>query len=142
MSSITLYYTVHQPFDRIYLSLLDFKQFGQLHPYMKSVEIVNQSEHAIEYLVHEKLKLWGFTPIAPCYKATITEVEKNKHIRYWSEVQKGLFLTIDFTFKTYAENTSTEVYEQIALKGTPWVHTIFLSILKKSHRHIFKVLQK
>ncbi|MBC7487707.1 MAG: hypothetical protein H7282_13220 [Cytophagaceae bacterium] len=142
MSSIILYYIIKGPSSNTYTALLNFKQFGELHPYMKSVEIISQSENTIEYLVHEKLKLWGFIPMAPSYKATITEVEKNKHIRYWSEVQKGLFLTIDFTFKTDAKNTSTEVSEQITLKGTPWVHAVFLSLLKKSHRQVFENLQK
>jgi len=141
MTTTTLHYTVYQPLNNVYKSLYDFKVFGRLHPYMKSVKIMNQSENSVECLVHEQLKLWGFIPMAPCYRVIVTEVEKDKRIRYSSEVKKGLFLTIEFILEQKLTHT-TEVIEQISLEGQSWVHQIFLSLLKKSHRHVFKMMHQ
>lgn len=141
-TSLHLSYTINGSFNEVYASLLDFKKFGQLHPYMKSVEIIGQTNNSIEYLVHEKLNLWGIIPLKPCYQATIVEVEKNKHIRYLSEVKKGLFLTVDFTFKNKSGDNTIHIDEDITLKGNPLAHGVFLSLLKKSHKHVLKSLQR
>lgn len=141
-SSITLFYEVNKPLNYTYAALLDFKKFGELHPYMTSVEVLNRTDRAMEYLVHEKLKLWGIIPMSPCYHVITSEVQRNKCICYSSEVKKGLFLTINFTFEENSNHTITQVTEQITLKGMPWVHAVFLSILKKSHQHVFETLQK
>ena len=139
-SSITLYHKVNRPLSYTYAALLDFKKFGELHPYMKSVEVLSHTDQAMEYLVHEKLKLWGIIPMSPCYHVMASEVQKDKCICYSSEVKKGLFLTINFTFEENSNGKMTEVTEQITLKGKPWVHVVFLSILKKSHQHVFETL--
>lgn len=141
-SSLHLSYSINGSFNEVYTSILDFKKFGQLHPYMKSVEVIAQSNNTMEYIVHEKLKLWGIIPMKPCYQATIVEVEKNKHIRYLSEVKKGLFLTVDFIFEIPSNGQAIQIAEHITLQGNPWVHAVFLSLLRKSHEHVFKSLQK
>lgn len=141
-STLALSYTVKAPVYSVYFALLHFKEFGQLHPYMESVEIVDHKENGMEYQVTEKLFLWGIIPMKPSYRATIIEVEKNKQIRYESEVKKGLFLTVDFTVENDQENNCTKISEHIVLDGLPWIHAIFLSLLKKSHRQVFINLQK
>ena len=140
-SSLTLLYSINGSFHDVYSAFLHFKEFGQLHPYMKSVELIKQYENEMEYEVHEKLVLWGILPMKPSYRATIKEVEKNKHIRYTSEVKKGLFLTINFTFENDQENKSIKISEHILLEGRPWIHAIFLSLLKKSHMQVFENIQ-
>ncbi|MDF2454479.1 MAG: hypothetical protein K0R51_472 [Cytophagaceae bacterium] len=141
-SSLTLSHSITGPISDVYYALLHFKEFGQLHPHMKFVETVDHKENAIEYHVQEQLNLWGILPMKPCYRATVIEVEKDKHIRYQSEVKKGLFLTIDFTFATTdQQNNHTQISEHIILEGLPWIHIIFLSLLKKSHQQVFKNLQ-
>ncbi len=138
-SSLILSYSIKGPFYEVYSSLLRFKEFGQLHPYMKSVEIVDHKVNGIEYQVYEKLFLWGIVPMKPSYRATVIEVEKNKHIRYESQVKKGLFLTVDFRVET--ENEQIKISEHIVLEGLPWIHVIFLSLLKNSHLKVFQNLQ-
>jgi len=140
-SSLDLSYSINGPISDVYFSLLHFKEFGLLHPYMKSVDIIGHKENGIEYQVHEQLMLWGIIPMKPSYRATILEIEKNKHIRYQSEVKKGLLLTVDFTLETDQENNCTKISEHILLEGLPWIHAIFLSLLKKSHVMVFKNLQ-
>ena len=140
-SSLHLSYTIPSSFDHVYSSLLDLKKFGQLHPYMTSVETLHQKQEGIEYLVHEQLRLWGFIPMRPIYKATVIEVEKNKHIRYLSEVKNGLFLTIDFIIE-HPSTQHIQLSEYITLEGIRLIHPLFLSLLKKSHALFFDALQK
>jgi SAM-dependent MidA family methyltransferase len=50
------------------------------------------------YRVKESLKLWNFIPMKPDYEVEVIISQPEKHIQYTSEVSKGIFLTIDYTF--------------------------------------------
>ncbi len=53
----------------VYNSLLDFKEFGNLHPCMKKVDMIGQAAGYKEYSVKEIVYLLGFLKIKPNYDA-------------------------------------------------------------------------
>ncbi len=104
---------------------------------MKEVKIVSQiSPGKTEYEVDESLLMYGFIPLKPNYKATVIEIEKNKHIQYISQVKKNVYLTIDFNFNE--ENGTTKVIENVDVKANHFVASAFLKLLKKAHLDTFQ----
>lgn len=117
-----------------YKTLLDFQEFGKVHPVMTSVKIIGEKNGNIEYRVKERTNLFGFIPMRPGYNATVTEVEKGKLIRYDSQVKKNVKLEIVFSF----EEHSTTVKEDITITSNKLVARIFMGILKKMHLQVMQ----
>jgi hypothetical protein len=126
----------------VYDSLLDLKKFGKLHPYMKSVELVNDRRPEFtEYKIKEEVYFFGFIKNHPVYTAKVFEIEKQKHIQYTSQVKWFIHLTIDFKLAAH-KNGSLIVQEQITLKCNKLIAIVFLDILKRSHAVVFKNLTR
>lgn len=139
---LTITHTLPDEFDIVYKALLDFKKFGELHPYMKEVTVMeDKSPEFIEYLVKEEIYFFGFIKNHPMYTARVMEVEKNKHIRYTSPVKKYIFLTVDFTFSK-AGSGALLVQEEIKLVSNKLIGTVFLNILRKAHLQFFENLRR
>ncbi len=136
--NFTLEHNFNEPFNNVYDVILNFKKFGHFHPHMKHVKIVSQQTPAdIEYEVDEEVTLYGFIKLRPNYKATVLEIEKNKHVRYLSQVKKNIFLTIDFNFSENKETGATKVIEKVDVKGNKFIANVFLTLLKKAHLKMF-----
>ena len=136
--NFTIEHNFNKPFENIYNVILDFTKFGHFHPHMKQVKIVSQKLNETEYEVDEKLLLYGFIPMRPNYKATVIEIEKNKHIQYISQVKKNVYLKIDFIFSENKEKGITNIVEKVDVKSNPIVAGAFLSLLKKAHLQTFQ----
>jgi len=117
----------------VYENLLDLRKYGYYHPVMTSVEIVNERNGVITYEVREKTKIFGFIPLRPVYRATVTEVEKGKIIRYDSDVKKNIRLEIVFTF-----NQKDIVQEDIIIKAGWPIGGIFMNLLYKMHLRVME----
>lgn len=123
---------------RVYDSILDFRKFGQLHPYMVNVHELNKTDmNGMAYKVNEEVLLLGFLKMRPEYNVEVLEIEKDKHVRYVSNVKGGIVLVIDFNF-VYDKNThQVELAEHIVVKGNRWLIAYFITILKKAHLQLF-----
>ncbi len=140
-SNLNLVYEFNQDFEIVYEHILDFTKFGELHPAMKEVKLVlNQVSDFAEYEVSEEVKLFGLIKMHPHYTAKIIEVEKHGHIRYLSEVSKGVHLKIDFTFER--QGGIVKVNEALEVSGNKIVCAIFLNILSKAHKKVFEGLKQ
>ena len=141
-TNFTLQHILDDQFEVVYNSLLDLKKFGELHPHMTGVTIIqNKLPEYIEYNIIEEIYLFGFIRNHPDYNAKVLEIEKNKHIRYTSPVKKNIFLTVDFTFSKNGKGTLL-VTEKIEIKSNKFMGMIFGGILKKAHLKFFDNLSK
>lgn len=121
----------------------DFHLFGQHHPYMINVtDLGTDTELNNVFRVHESLKLWNMIPMKPCYDVKVIIVQPFMHIRYESEVSKGMFLVIDYTFIEDLESNSVKVIEAMELSGYPLINSIFIGLLKKSRRLMMESIRK
>lgn len=137
--SLTLNHTLHKDFDFVYTHLLDFKKFGSIHPYMVKVEELEQTPEFIEYRIKERrVMVLGIIPMWPVYTAKVFEVEKGRHIRYTSPVQKGVDLVIDLTLNH--TNGVTHVNEEIVVTCNAIIAKVFLGIMRKAHLELFEKL--
>lgn len=137
----TLQHVVPNEFEIVYKALLDFKKFGELHPYMKEVTILKDcSPEYMEYQVVEEIYFFGFIKNHPHYTAKIVETAKDKTIRYTSPVKKNIFLTIDFSFSVNTHGMLL-VNEDIELRCNKIIGIFFSNILKKAHLQFFKNLR-
>jgi hypothetical protein len=136
-----LQYSFDGELSCVYESILDFRKFGELHPYMIEVnELSKTANKGIEYQVKESTVLLGFLKMKPEYKAEVIEIELDKHIRYTSNVKGGIVLVIDFGF-TQAENPNQVVVsEHIEVKGNRLLIAYFVTIVKKAHLQLFENL--
>lgn len=124
-----------------YESILDFRKFGELHPYMVEVnELSKTATKGIEYQVKEDTVLLGFLKMKPEYKAEVIEIEPNKHVRYVSNVKGGIVLLIDFRFTQGGSPNQVLVSETIEVKGNRLLIAYFMTILKKAHLQLFAAL--
>jgi hypothetical protein len=140
-NSITLTHTLDTDFDTVYQCLLDFKKFGDVHPYMVKVDELERTPEFINYTVKERrVMVLGIIPMWPKYTAKVFEVEQGKHIRYTSPVQRGVNLVIDFTLEK--QNGKTIVTEDVVVTANPIIAKVFLGILKKAHLQVFNNLCK
>ncbi len=123
----------------VYDTFLDLRKFGELHPNMVAVNVVGHPEiNCVEYEIFEEIKLLGFIPMKPKYKAKVVEVEKGKHIQYLSQVKENVFLAINFTF--WPNDNSWHVIEDIEITGNAIVASILMDAIKKGHTQIFESL--
>ncbi len=83
-----------------------------------------------KFCVKESLKLWGVMPMKPCYEVDVQIIDPEKHIHYTSEVKKGIFLHIEYTF--IQELGSVKIIEKMTIKGYPIINPVFVGILKRS----------
>lgn len=134
-----LEYEFRSDFGALYQHVLDLKKFGNIHPYMTEVIILDQAPDYIEYAIKEELYLLGFIKMKPRYNARVFEVEKGKHIRYVSQVDKNVLLEINFTFTN--ENNLVNFVETIEVSGNKWIVKFFISLLEKTHRKLFEKLR-
>jgi hypothetical protein len=140
--SLHLQHSLSHHFDIIYASLLDFRKFGKIHAYIQEVKIIqNQSPEFVEYLVFEEVYLLGFIKNKPVYNVKVYEVEKNKHIRYVSQVKKNISLTIDLHI-TKESPSVILIQEKFEVKANLFLGIVFLMILKKAHLQFFENLRK
>ena len=139
----TLEYLLPGTAPEVSLYFSDFHLFGKHHPYMvKVIDLENTSSVANRYRVHESLKLWGFIPMKPIYDVSVQIIESEKHIRYTSEVSKGVFLLIDYTFKEDSTNNTVKIIEAIELVGFPIINSIFIQLIKKSHAKLIEGIRE
>jgi hypothetical protein len=139
--SIILNHTLKKDADFVYNHLLDFKKFGEVHPYMVKVEELERYDEFVNYNVKERrVMILGIIPMWPVYTAKVFEVEKGRHIRYTSPVQKGVDLVIDLTLNH--KGGVTHVNEYIEVTTNPIIAKVFLGILKKAHLEVFEKLGK
>jgi hypothetical protein len=141
--TLLLYHSFDRKFDDVYEHILNFKKFGDVHPYMKKVTELSKIEpNSTNYEVKEKVFLLGFVKTKPVYKAKVIELEAQKHIRYFSHIKSAFLLNIDFVFSENGLNTAFNLTERIEIKGNPLLIVYFASILKKTHLQTFENLRK
>lgn len=138
---LCLTYNLDTDFETVYQCLLDFKKFGAIHPYMVKVDELERCAEFVNYSVKERrVMVLGIIPMWPAYTAKVFEVEKGRHIRYTSPVQRGVDLVIDFTLEK--RKGKTIVNEDIVVTANPIIAKVFLGILKKAHLQVFDNLCK
>lgn len=121
----------------LYEQFCDFKKYGMHHPVMKTVKMVeDKSPEYIEYEIDEEVMLFGLIKIKPNYKAKVIEIEKNKQLRYTSQVKSYVFLIIDLHFTEL--NGKTKMVEHIEVTTNLFVAIVFLDILKKAHLKVYQ----
>jgi len=140
-TKFTLEHKLQGDFEIVYSTLLDFKKFGEIHPYMTEVSIIKEQPEYIEYNIVEEIYLFGFIKNYPTYTARIMELKKDQHIRYTSPVKKNIFLTVDITFSHQA-NGSLLVTEAFEIQSSRLMGRMFGNILKKAHLKFFENLNK
>lgn len=121
----------------LYDQFCDFKKYGMHHPVMKTVKMVeDKSPEYVEYEIDEEVLLFGLIKIRPNYKAKVIEIEKNKQLRYTSQVKSYVFLIIDLHFTE--SNGKTKMVEHIEVTTNLFVALVFLDILKKAHLKVYQ----
>jgi hypothetical protein len=126
----------------VYQSVLDMRLFGKYHPYMTEVNVLQTTHEFTEFDIKENVLLFGFIPMKPRYTAKSFEVEKGKHIKYTSPVNKGMDLIIDFHFTYNATGNTTSLVENIELTGNSLSCKILSGVMKKAHGILFKEIEK
>ena len=130
---VTLEYVLPGTTSEISTYFSNFQLFGKYHPYMIEVtELENTSTSIQKYHVRESLTLWNFIPMKPSYDVEVCILEPEKHICYQSEVHKGVFLEINYTFIEDLHTNTVKVLEAMVVKGYPIINPIFIGILKRS----------
>ena len=142
-TDVTFEYILPGTQSEISLYFSDFHRFGKHHPYMTEViEKSNTSTSKHRYHVRESLKLWDIIKMKPEYEVEVEIIEPEKKIRYQSEVSKGVFLEIDYTFIEDKNSNTVKVVEAIVLEGYPIINPIFIGLLKKSHTLLIASIRK
>jgi hypothetical protein len=140
-------FLLNHSFDRkiegIYDYILDFKKFGEIHPYMKEVTELSKIEpNCTNYEVKEEALLLGFLKTKPVYEVEVIELEAQKHIRYFSHIKGAILLNIDFVFSENDTKNTFDLIERVEIKGNPLLIAYFASILKKAHLETFENLRR
>jgi hypothetical protein len=141
-SEITLEYILPGKATEISSYFSDFVLFGKHHPYMIQTVKIAPTTSTNTFRVYESLKLWGFIPMKPMYDVNIIVVEAYKHIQYQSEISKGIFLHIDYTFVEYTSSNTVKVIETMHLIGYPIINPIFIGLLKKTRKLLIESIRK
>ncbi|PBQ33429.1 hypothetical protein CNR22_17130 [Sphingobacteriaceae bacterium] len=136
----TLEHTLPDHFDLVYASLFDFKKFGEIHPFMTEVKLLDEKPEYREYKIVEEIYFFGFIKNNPTYTAKVIEIEKGKHIRYTSPVKKNIFLTVDIRFSK-DKTKNLIVTENFEVTANRLIGMVFANILKKAHLQFFKNLK-
>lgn len=140
---ILLNHSFDRKIEDVYDYILDFKKFGEIHPFMKEVIVLSKAEpFSTNYEVKEEALLLGFLKTKPVYEVDVIELEAQKHIRYFSHIKGSILLNIDFIFPENSSNTAFDLTERVEIKGNPLLIAYFASILKKAHLQTFENLRK
>jgi hypothetical protein len=140
---VTLEYILPGKLEQISKYFSDFQLFGKYHPYMiEVIDLENTSASIKKYHVRESLKLWNLVPLRPRYEVDVFIIESEKHIRYKSKVNKGLFLEINYTFIEDMNTKTIKVLEVMLITGNPIINTIFVGILKRSRILMIESIRK
>lgn len=138
-----LVHQLHGDLQSIYDQVLDLRKFGALHPNMKEVKVIRERPNEfVDYEVLEEVKLFGLIKIKPNYSAQVFEIEKLKHLQYFSQVEKNVFLTINFYFSQNTALGTVQIVEEVEVTANKFVASIFLNILKKAHMQVFNTLNQ
>ncbi len=141
--TLHLQHSLDSELSRVYEYILDFRKFGEIHPYMVEVnELSKTASNGIKYEVKEETVLLGFLKMKPEYKAEVIEMEPHKHIQYLSNVKGGIVLVIDFMFTEDKNLNRVVVLENIQVKGNRFLIAYFMSILQKAHLQLFDNLAR
>jgi len=142
-TKVTFQYLLPGTASKASLYFSDLHLFGKHHPYMKKVvDLENTLKTSNTYRVYESLKLWGIIPMKPIYDVSVQIIESEKHIRYTSEVSKGVFLDIDYTFIEDSTTNTVKIIEAIELVGFPIINSIFIQLIKKSHAKLIEGIRE
>lgn len=142
-TKVTFQYLLPGTAPEVSLYFSNFHLFGKHHPYMiKVIDLENTLKTSNTFRVYESLKLWGLIPMKPIYDVSVEIIESEKKIRYTSEVSKGVFLEIDYTFIEDSTINSVNVIESMTLKGYPIINTVFIGLLKKSRKLLFESIRE
>jgi hypothetical protein len=142
LQELTLDHKLRTRLEDVYPHVLDFRKFGEAHPYMTKVELVKQTREFNEFFVKEKVLLFGFIPQRPSYHAKVFEVEQFRHIRYTSNVMGMLDLSINFTFSALLDQSGTLLTEKISINGNKLFSKILIGIMEESHNRLFKTIEQ
>ncbi|CAN5497149.1 hypothetical protein BH10BAC1_BH10BAC1_19150 [soil metagenome] len=126
-----LNHSIKKPINEVYNSIADVELFVKFHPVVYKAEKIGENE----YVFYEKIKLL-FIPIPIKYKVILLELNPNKSIKMFSEVQKGVYLNLKFSFIPTPEGTG--VVEEVEVKASFLVKLVFQMILKRVHKNWFK----
>ncbi|GAB2637061.1 hypothetical protein GCM10027035_33450 [Emticicia sediminis] len=141
--TILLNHSFDGKIEAVYDYILDFKKFGEIHPYMKEVTELSKIEpNSTNYEVKEEALLLGFLKTKPIYEVEVIELEAKKHVRYFSHIKGAILLTIDFLFPENDTKNTFDLTERVEIKGNPLLIAYFASILKKAHLQTFENLRK
>lgn len=141
--TILLNHSFDGKIEAVYDYILDFKKFGEIHPYMKEVTELSKIEpNSTHYEVKEEALLLGFLKTKPIYEVEVIELEAQKHIRYFSHIKGAILLNIDFVFRENDTKNTIDLTERVEIKGNSLLIAYFASILKKAHLQTFENLKK
>jgi|GEM_PF-1778040 len=141
-TTFTLQHNLPDVHEFVYETLLDFKKFGEVHPFMTEVTVIKENlPEYVEYNIVEEVYFLGFIKNRPTYTARVMEIEKNRHIRYTSPVKNFIFLTIDITFSKN-KNGSLLVTEKFEIQSNKLMGILFGNLLKKAHLKFFANMKK
>ena len=131
--SISLFYGLKSTKEKVYPHFLDFQKFGKLHPVIKETKrLTEASGNSMgTFSVKESIFLFGFIPMHPKYDTAVFELEKDKKIKYTSQVKKNLYLEIILSFEE--RNDSTFIKEVVSTSGSRLTGSILRSAIKKKH---------
>ncbi len=129
-------YTVNAPLAFVYGHFTDLRKFRELHPYMTSVEQLNENT----YRIKEKVFLFGFLPMKPVYDAQVFETGTGNRVFYTSHVKKGVDLKINFDFLEMPEKKEILITETIEVTASKITAGLFLNLMGKAHKKLFETL--
>ena len=130
-----LHYSSNKAIHELFQYLSDMQKFTDVHPVIYKAELIGENE----YLIYEKLKFL-MIPFKFTYKAILKNVELDKTVSMYSEVQKGVHLNLRFDFKTL--NQKTEITETVEIKANPITKLILGNTIKRAHRKLFENIEK
>lgn len=93
--------------------------------------------NGIAYKVNEEVLLLGLLKMRPEYNVEVIQIEKEKHVRYVSNVKGGIVLVIDFNFMYDKDTNQVALLEHIVVKGNRWLIAYFITLVKKAHLQLF-----
>ncbi len=128
-------YTSKKSIEEVFQYLYDMQKFAEVHPVIYKIEKKGENH----YLFFEKLKFLLFFPYDFTYNVVIKNIEFNKSLQMYSEVQKGVHLNLNFLLQT--ENNLTIIVETIETKAIIGVKQILEMTVKKAHRKMFENIE-
>ncbi len=118
----------------MYPFLSDMQRFVEVHPVVYKIDKLKESE----YLFYEKIK-FGFIPYAFKYKVSLKKRIPDQFVEMESQVQKGVHLTLKFSFKS--SGGFTQVEEEVVINSNFLVKIIFQTIITKAHKKLFQNIE-